>query len=144
MIFSYYNIGMKRISIIILIIIMFIMVPGPMRIVYGAKPPADGRHIEYYPGGSKIYEIVWRKDERVIRRKTFSREGKLQRDVLYDENGGRIMDRIYFENGRLKSIWTAKTQTMKIFDKTGRLRRTLSTATQGLTGDAVPRSLIFR
>ena|GEM_PF-3727286 len=141
--FSHYNNEMKRISFI-LIMIFFITVPGSVRIAYGAKPPANGRSIEYYPGGKKIYRMTWRKEERVVRRKVFSREGTLLRDVIYDENGGRMIDRIYFDNGRLKSLWTARTQELKIFDKTGRLRRTLSTASQGLTVDTMPRSLIFR
>jgi len=103
-----------------------------------AQPPAaNGRHIAYFPDGQRIHEITWRKNERVIRRKIYHENGKLYRDIVY-KDGRRIVERVFYKNGRLKSIWTAKTQTLKIYTSQGQFYRSISTQSRGLTPETLP------
>lgn len=86
------------------------------------QPPANGKYVEYRADGKTIATITWRKENRVVRRKRYHDNGKLYRDIVYHD-GKRIIERVYYSNGRLKSMWTAKTQEIKMYDKYGKFRK---------------------
>ena len=110
--------------------------------VYAEAPLANGKYVKYFPGGKQPWEVTWRKDERVIRRKVYHKNGKLYRDIVY-KNGQPTVERSYYTSGRLKSVWTAKTQELRRYREDGSLKRVISTGPDGIRLKDISHPLIF-
>jgi hypothetical protein len=94
-------------------------------LVLAAPDLSNGRSVKYFSGSKQVREITWYKEKRVVRRKTYHRNGRLYLDAVF-QNGQPIVKKEYYDNGRLRSIWTAKTQEMKRYSRSGKLERTMT------------------
>lgn len=89
--------------------------------VSAAFPARNGRDVRYFSGEKKIQDITWWKNNKLARRKSFYRNGRLRQDVVY-KLGKPVMRKEYHESGRLKSLWTAKSQEVRIYSEDGSFR----------------------
>lgn len=89
--------------------------------VWAAAPPRSGRVIRHFSRGKQIQDITWWKNNKLARRKSFYRNGRLRQDVVY-QSGKPVMRKEYDENGRLKSLWTAESQEVRIYSEDGTFR----------------------
>ncbi|MFP4473318.1 MAG: hypothetical protein ACLFPX_05530 [Candidatus Omnitrophota bacterium] len=106
------------------------------------RPPENGRYIQYFPGGEDVWQITWRRDERVFKRKVYHRNGRLYRYILY-KDGQPIVEKVYYKSGRLSSIWTAKTGKLRRFLRDGTPERIIDTRPDGMTEESLPDSFLF-
>lgn len=89
--------------------------------VSAAFPARNGRDVRYFSGEKKIQDITWWKNNKLARRKSFYRNGRLWQDVVY-QSGKPVIRKEYDENGRLKSLWTAESQEVRIYSEDGTFR----------------------
>ena len=107
------------------------------------KIPANGREFQYYSETNSVRKITWRKNKKVVRRKIYQRNGNLSRDTVY-LSGRPVVKRTYHPNGRLKSVWSEKSQEVKFYRDDGVFIKKVSTAPNEVTPEDLPDSFFLR
>jgi len=111
---------MRKITILGLLVLACLAVPCVQ--AFAGSPPSKGkwRQIERFGNGRVQSDLIYNNGV-LVRKRIYDKEGHLLLDYRY-KNGSPYSLRNFYENGRLKSVWTQRTREWRFYTRTGELK----------------------